>query len=153
MPAIEEQKAMPSEEVLTPIGSVAEDATGKKPAFFVSKRQLNLGENKNNALMLAGALGVAGIVGVFMLSHSDKPGAKAAQPVAQVNSVKPTPRPNGGYVPGDQSNASTESNLAPPTSASDVENTKNRSGDVLGELPIPQARYVRRLGARSGWLL
>src|SRR5580692_11623667 len=116
MPAIEEQKAMPSEEVLTPVGPGTGEAAGNKPAFFVSKRQLNLGENKNNALMLAGALGVAGIIGVFMLSHSDKPGAKAVQPVAQVNSVKPTQRPKSGYVPGDQSNASTESTLAPPTS-------------------------------------
>ncbi len=132
MPAIEEQKAMPSEEVLTPVGQIADDSTGKKPSFFVSKRQLNLGENKNNALMLAGAFGVAGIVGVFMLSRSDKPGAKPVQPVAQVNTVKPATRPTGGYVPGDQASVSTDSNMAPATSASDVENTKNRSGEASG---------------------
>jgi Bacterial conjugation TrbI-like protein len=149
MPAIEEQKAMPSEEVLTPVGPGTGEAAGTKPAFFVSKRQLNLGENKNNSLMLAGALGVAGIIGVFMLSHSDKPGAKAAQPVAQVNSVKPTPRPKSGYVPGDQSNASTESTLAPPTSASDVENTKNRSGDVSGVEPTSASVSTGPSGSRS----
>jgi hypothetical protein len=132
MPAIEEQKSMPREEVQTPVGPIADDSNGKKPSFFVSKRQLNLGENKNNALMLAGAFGVAGIVGVFMLSHSDKPGSKAVQPVAQVNTVKPPIRPTGGYVPGDQASVSTDSNMAPATSASDVENTKNRSGDASG---------------------
>jgi type IV secretory pathway VirB10-like protein len=149
MPAIEEQQAMPSEEVLTPVGPVDGDVAGKTPSFFVSKRQLNLGENKNNALMLAGALGVAGIVGVFMLSHSDKPGAKGAQPVAQVTSVKPPLRPSGGYVPGDQASASTESNVAPATSASDVENTKNRSGDVSGVESTSVSGSTGSSGSRS----
>jgi type IV secretory pathway VirB10-like protein len=148
MPAIEEQKAMPSEEVLTPVGSIVDDSAGRKPSFFVSKRQLNLGENKNNALMLAGALGVAGIVGVFMLSHSDKPGTKAAQPVAQVKTVKPAVR-QGGYVPGDQASASTESNMAPATSASDVENTKNRSGDVSGVESTAPSGNTESSGLRS----
>jgi hypothetical protein len=99
--------------------------------------------------MLAGALGVAGIVGVFMLSHSDKPGAKTAQPTAVVNSVKPIPRPNGGYVPGDQASASTESNMAPATSASDVENTKNRSGDVGGVEATSGSGNTGSSGSRS----
>ncbi|RZU29035.1 TrbI/VirB10 family protein [Edaphobacter modestus] len=135
MPVIEEQKVMPTEEVVPPIGQDGIGQDGKPQSYFVSKRKMDLGENKNNVLLMGGALAAAALIGVLMLSHTDKPGPKPPQQPSRAI-AKPTAKGSASFTPGDKASTSTDPTSEPTTSAADIENTKGRSGETQGN-PLP----------------
>lgn len=136
---IEKQQPSPTEEAATPVvGTVETPEANQDRGFFVSRRNVDFGQNGSKSMTIAAIVAVVAIGGVFAVSHREGTGTKKPQPTTAATPVKPVAQPSAAYQPGDRAAESSEGKRDQAVSASDIENTKNSNHDADSSIANPK---------------